>query len=113
MNFERDTPLGVLRDESDRGDGLYVEDGIYADVFARRRIPWKGIALAVVLLIAGAISILFGIIFLYTDFTADRHGFALLVLGFLMFVPGAYHTVIAYKAFMGRPGFTFSALPEV
>eukprot|EP00959_Pyramimonas_sp_CCMP1952_P460690 9480310-Pyramimonas_sp.AAC.1 len=40
-------------------------------------------------------------------------GFALLVLGFLMFVPGAYHTVIAYKAFMGRPGFTFSALPEV
>mmetsp|Transcript_29704 Transcript_29704/g.64863 ORF Transcript_29704/g.64863 Transcript_29704/m.64863 type:complete len:116 (+) Transcript_29704:226-573(+) len=115
MSYERElNPLTFLREESDSGDGLFTDNGLFSDdVFARRRIPWKGIALAVVLLLAGALSILFGSIFLYSDVTADRHGFALLILGFLMFVPGAYHTVIAYKAFMGRPGFSFSALPEV
>ena len=57
------------------GDRFYADNGVFSDdVFARRRIPWKGISLAVVLLFAGTLSILFGSIFLYSDVTADRHG---------------------------------------
>ena len=38
---------------------------------------------------------------------------ALLVLGSLCFVPGAYHTRIAYLAWRGVPGYTLDAIPDL
>jgi len=42
---------------------------------------------------------------------ADRT-WPLIILGIIMFVPGAYHVRIAYYAYRQYPGYTFDAIPE-
>lgn len=36
----------------------------------------------------------------------------MIVLGFIMFVPGVYHMRIALYAFMDRPGYSFDDIPD-
>jgi hypothetical protein len=42
---------------------------------------------------------------------ADRR-WPLILLGIIMFVPGAYHLRIAYYAYRQYPGYSFDDLPE-
>jgi len=42
---------------------------------------------------------------------AERVG-PMIIMGFLMFIPGAYHVRIAYYAFKGTPGYSFDDIPE-
>lgn len=51
--------------------------------------------------------IFYDCIFQYSDRT-----WPLLLLGALMFIPGAYHTRIAYYAYKGYEGFSFEDIPE-
>eukprot|EP00050_Salpingoeca_kvevrii_P010324 m.7700 g.7700 ORF g.7700 m.7700 type:complete len:55 (-) comp2790_c0_seq1:45-209(-) len=34
------------------------------------------------------------------------------ILGGLMFIPGSYHTYLAYYAWQGAPGYTFDDIPD-
>ena len=36
----------------------------------------------------------------------------MLILGALMFVPGSYHSFIAYKAYLGEAGYSFNQIPD-
>ena len=36
----------------------------------------------------------------------------LIIVGALMFIPGAYHVRIAYLAFRGRKGYSFDDIPS-
>ena len=42
----------------------------------------------------------------YTDRT-----YPLIILGALMFIPGAYHSYVAYYAFKGCEGYSFEDIP--
>ena len=42
---------------------------------------------------------------------ADRT-WPLILLGLLMFIPGAYHVRVAYMAYFGYEGFSFDDIPS-
>ncbi|XP_042496765.1 transmembrane protein 230 [Macadamia integrifolia] len=78
------------------------------------RPPIKEIALAVSLLIFGTLGIIMGIFMAYNKVGGDRaHGIFFAVLGSVLFMPGFYYTRIAYYAYKGYKGFSFSNIPPV
>lgn len=85
----------------------------YTEMQPDRRVPIKAILLACSLLILGLAAIVSGLVITYTNITHKDHGVALFFIGGLMFLPGLYHTVVAYKAWKKHPGYSFSHLPEV
>lgn len=78
------------------------------------RPPIKEIALAVSLLVFGSIGIVLGIIMASYKVGGDRaHGVFFTMLGSILFIPGFYYTRIAYYAYKGYKGFSFSNIPPV
>ncbi|XP_046987392.1 uncharacterized protein LOC124587293 [Schistocerca americana] len=78
------------------------------------QIPWKSIVLASVLCFGGTILLLVGSLLVTGHIEAkyaDRT-WPLLILGSIMFLPGAYHIRIAYCAFRRYPGYSFDDIPE-
>ncbi|XP_060525916.1 transmembrane protein 230-like isoform X1 [Cylas formicarius] len=79
-----------------------------------QQIPWKSIMLASLLLIVGTSLLIFGSLVLSGKVTLqypDRM-WPMIILGILMFIPGAYHVRIAYYAYKEVPGFSFDDIPE-
>jgi len=52
-----------------------------------------------------------GTVLLICGLILNNH-IALLTLGSLLFIPGAYHLFLAYKIFQGNEGYSVSDLPE-
>ncbi|RWR75263.1 transmembrane protein 230 [Cinnamomum micranthum f. kanehirae] len=78
------------------------------------RPPIKEIALAISLLVFGTLGIVFGIFMAYNRVGGDRaHGLFFAILGSVLFIPGFYYTRIAYYAYKGYKGFSFSNIPPV
>ncbi|XP_052181534.1 uncharacterized protein LOC127794470 [Diospyros lotus] len=78
------------------------------------RPPIKEIALTVSLLVFGTLGIVIGLIMAANRIGGDRaHGIVFAVLGSLLFIPGFYYTRIAYYAYKGYKGFSFSNIPPV
>ncbi|CAJ2637936.1 transmembrane protein 230-like [Trifolium pratense] len=76
--------------------------------------PIKEIALAVSLLVFGFLSIIIGFFMAYNHVGGDiAHGLFFAILGMLVFIPGFYYTRIAYYAYKGYKGFSFSNIPPV
>lgn len=77
------------------------------------KIPWKPIIFAFILFTVGSLSITFGVLILigHIDEKYSDRMWPLLILGSLMFIPGAYHTYLAFYAFRGCQGFDFSDIP--
>ncbi|KAL9377202.1 hypothetical protein Peur_031322 [Populus x canadensis] len=76
--------------------------------------PIKEIALAVALLVFGVVGIVLGTIMTYNRVGGDRgHGLFFAILGVVLFIPGFYYTRIAYFAYKGYKGFSFSNIPPV
>ncbi len=76
------------------------------NIFYRQRIPWKTILLSFLFFIGGTIFLL-----LFFE-KWNREGFTssyeFLLLGMIMFIPGSYHTFIAYMAYRRKEGYSFS-----
>ncbi|KAL6974200.1 hypothetical protein U1Q18_028381 [Sarracenia purpurea var. burkii] len=78
------------------------------------RPPIKEIALAVSLLVVGTLAIFIGIFMAANRVGGDRaHGIFFAILGSILFIPGFYYTRIAYYAYKGYKGFSFSNIPPV
>ncbi|XP_023516626.1 transmembrane protein 230-like [Cucurbita pepo subsp. pepo] len=76
--------------------------------------PIKEIALSVSLLVFGMIGIVVGAFMASNRVGGDRaHGVFFSLLGALLFIPGSYYTRIAYYAYKGYKGFSFSNIPPV
>ncbi|KAH8481565.1 hypothetical protein Peur_068763 [Populus x canadensis] len=76
--------------------------------------PIKEIALAVALLVFGVVGIVLGSFMTYNRVGGDRgHGLFFAILGVVLFIPGFYYTRIAYFAYKGYKGFSFSNIPPV
>jgi len=78
------------------------------------KIPWKAITLASGLFLFGTIMIVLGALIMSgtIDSKYSDRMWPLLVLGCLMFIPGAYHVRIAYYAYRGFTGFSFEDIPN-
>lgn len=79
---------------------------------ARDKKPWKKVALAVFLCLTGAIMLTTGIVLWY-EAPVDGLAIAMLVLGSICFLPGFYHTRIAYLAWKGVAGYSLSDIPDM
>ncbi|XP_031095663.1 transmembrane protein 230-like [Ipomoea triloba] len=78
------------------------------------RPPIKEIALAVSLLVFGVLAIVLGSFMAVNQVGGDRaHGLFFAILGGVLFLPGFYYTRIAYYAYKGYKGFSFSNIPPV
>ncbi|RDX66747.1 Transmembrane protein 230 [Mucuna pruriens] len=76
--------------------------------------PIKEIALAVSLLVCGVLGIIIGSLMAYNHVGGDTaHGIFFAILGIILFIPGFYYTRIAYYAYKGYKGFSFSNIPPV
>ncbi|CAI0543344.1 unnamed protein product [Linum tenue] len=92
-------------------DDDLMMDGSYT---ATNRPPIKEIGLAVSLLVFGVIGIVVGFFMTSNRVGGDRaHGLFFVILGVVLFIPGFYYTRIAYYAYKGYKGFSFSNIPPV
>ena len=78
------------------------------------RVPWRAIALATFLFVAGWTAITFSALSItgYIKKIPEEGPIVLMGLGFLMFIPGFYHVRIAYYAFKEYPGYSFDDIPD-
>ncbi|KAL0428332.1 UNVERIFIED_CONTAM: Transmembrane protein [Sesamum latifolium] len=80
----------------------------------KNKPPIKEISLAVALFVFGALGIVAGIAMAVNKVGGDRaHGLFFAILGGVLFIPGFYYTRIAYYAYQGYKGFSFSNIPPV
>ncbi|XP_059618997.1 transmembrane protein 230-like [Phlebotomus argentipes] len=78
------------------------------------KIPWKAIIFSTFLCITGAISLAFGFLIAIGQIHEkylDRQ-LPLFILGSIMFIPGSYHVVVAFRAFRNHPGYSFEDIPD-
>ncbi|KRT78276.1 hypothetical protein AMK59_6805, partial [Oryctes borbonicus] len=79
-----------------------------------QKIPWQSICLATFLLIIGSILLVMGTMIVtgHIDMKYSDRMWPMIILGVLMFIPGAYHVRIAYYAYKEVPGYSFDDIPE-
>ncbi|XP_069704936.1 transmembrane protein 230 [Periplaneta americana] len=80
----------------------------------RQTIPWKAVALATCLCFGGTILLVTGSLLVsgHIDTKYADRTWPLIILGVIMFLPGAYHVRIAYCAYRQYPGYSFDDIPE-
>lgn len=78
------------------------------------KVPWKAIILSTILSIGGFILLLVGILIVtgHIDAQYQDRMHSMIVLGAIMFLPGAYHLRIAFCAFRNIPGYSYDDIPE-
>ena len=91
--------------------GLTYTAAELRDISSGRTTPWRPVALALILLLSG--TVLLGVGLAQWLWYPAGHWLALTVLGAIAFLPGFYHTRIAFLAWRGRSGYSFSQLPNV
>ncbi|GMH16431.1 hypothetical protein Nepgr_018272 [Nepenthes gracilis] len=92
-----------------------TDEDIMRDSYSSdNRPPFKEIALAISLLVFGVIGIVLGIFMAGNHVGGDSvRGLFFTILGGILFIPGFYYTRIAYYAWKGYKGFSFSNIPPV
>ncbi|KAL6520585.1 hypothetical protein OROMI_032145 [Orobanche minor] len=98
----------------DHAFSITDEDIMMETSYINNKPPSKEIALAVALLVFGALGIVLGIAMAVNKVGGDRaHGIFFAILGGILFLPGFYYTRIAYYAYKGYKGFSFANIPAV
>ncbi|KAK3921832.1 Transmembrane protein 230 [Frankliniella fusca] len=105
VDYER-----VSSQYDDRDDEMLTEQFIHPTI----KIPWSAVLFASVLSLGGAVLLGTAILLLsgYIDPKYVDRTWPMLVLGFIMFIPGVYHLRIALYAFLNRPGYSFDDIPD-
>ncbi|KAL1490993.1 hypothetical protein ABEB36_011656 [Hypothenemus hampei] len=79
-----------------------------------QNIPWKAISLATLLLVIGTSLLVFGALAASGRINLEHSDrlWPMIIIGIIMFIPGAYHVRIAYYAYKEVPGYSFDDIPE-
>ncbi|XP_031485734.1 uncharacterized protein LOC116254473 [Nymphaea colorata] len=98
----------------DHAFSISDEDALEPSGAVQNRSPVREVSLAIALLVFGTLSIAFGLYMASNKIGGDRiHGIFFAGLGSALFLPGFYYTRIAYYAYKGYKGFSFSNIPPV
>ncbi|XP_038641258.1 transmembrane protein 230a [Scyliorhinus canicula] len=78
------------------------------------KIPYKAIALAVILFLIGSLLITIAALLLtgYISSSYSDTTWPVLIIGILVFLPGFYHLRIAYYASRGYRGYSYDDIPD-
>ncbi|NP_001153327.1 uncharacterized protein LOC100114926 isoform 1 [Nasonia vitripennis] len=78
------------------------------------KIPWKAITLATLLFVGGTVMLVTGSLIVsgHIDTKYSDRMWPIIILGALMFIPGAYHVRVAVQAYRKVPGYSFDDIPE-
>ncbi|XP_014600064.1 transmembrane protein 230 isoform X1 [Polistes fuscatus] len=78
------------------------------------KIPWKAITLAALLFVGGTVMLIMGSLIIsgHIDSKYSDRMWPVIILGALMFIPGAYHMRVAILAYQKVPGYSFDDIPE-
>lgn len=98
--------VDVSRDENDYHDDQFVESS--------PQLPVKSIVLSLFLFIVGSILLILAGLVMGGVFgsTPDASATPLVIIGVLTFIPGFYHVRLAYYAWKGYQGYSFSDIPS-
>ncbi|XP_076761967.1 transmembrane protein 230 isoform X1 [Xylocopa sonorina] len=79
------------------------------------KIPWKAITLAALLFVGGTVMLIMGSLIVSgrIDSKYSDRMWPVIILGILMFIPGAYHMRVAILAYQKVPGYSFDDIPEL
>eukprot|EP00850_Spirogloea_muscicola_P020313 SM000212S06906 [mRNA] locus=s212:109246:109742:+ [translate_table: standard] len=78
----------------------------------RDRVPWRSVLLAAGLLLLGVLLLTISYLISTKHMGGDKsQSLGFLALGALAFLPGFYELRIAYYAWRGREGYSFSHIP--
>ncbi|KAI9083027.1 hypothetical protein K1719_035042 [Acacia pycnantha] len=98
----------------DHAFSITDDDLMETSYIIHNKPPIKEIALAISLLVFGTLGIVIGSLMAYKHIGGDSsHGLFFAILGMVLFIPGFYYTRIAYYAYKGYKGFSFSNIPPV
>ncbi|XP_071448421.1 transmembrane protein 230 isoform X1 [Hetaerina americana] len=93
-----------------------ADDGFIDTQFDKvpTKIPWRALILAALLFLGGIILLVVGSLLVsgQIDSKYSDRTWPIIILGIIMFLPGAYHVRIAYYAYRQYPGFSFDDIPE-
>ncbi|XP_071947075.1 transmembrane protein 230-like [Antedon mediterranea] len=79
------------------------------------KIPKRSILIAFLLFVMGTILLTVGVLlFTNTWFDVKYHDrtWPVIVIGCILFIPGAYHVRLAYYAYKGYKGYKFDDIPD-
>ena len=79
---------------------------------AKIKIPYKSIALALILFISGSTILIISLINIFITGSNNGLNHTCLILGVVMLIPGAYHVRIAIGAYNESPGYSYDLIPD-
>eukprot|EP00053_Salpingoeca_punica_P015986 m.149098 g.149098 ORF g.149098 m.149098 type:complete len:112 (-) comp16848_c1_seq5:776-1111(-) len=79
------------------------------------RVPTKSIMYAIALFVVGSLLLTIGLLTYLEkiDSNDPDKWLAMIIIGSLMFIPGSYHTYLAYYAWQQYPGFSYADIPDI
>ncbi|GAV07470.1 hypothetical protein RvY_17299 [Ramazzottius varieornatus] len=102
-----------IQESSSQGEFLESQYKSYFYDNPSIKAPKASIIRAVVLLVIGTVLTILGSLLLsgyFRSIYADRT-WPVLTIGLMCFIPGFYYTRIAYYAYRGYPGFSYTDIP--
>lgn len=111
MNKKQIRNLHIPYHRLNKTDDKFVESQFQKP---QPKVPYRGIIFAALLLLMGTVLIIvaFGLLFGLINANNADAAWPLLILGFLIFIPGLYHVRIAYFAYRGYHGYDFDDVPD-
>ena len=72
------------------------------------KVPYKTILIAFIFLVVGSVLLYLGICAMFEK--GDTEAYEKLILGFILFIPGSFHTFLAVQALRGAEGYDYEHL---